>query len=305
MDTMKKIYIVAIILTIATFGFLIAFINGNLTIATDAGFIIYRLISPLLLSTFLLSRTANIYGNREHMGLGFIFACLAFVYTIIYIIFVIVTYDKSIFDIDTSIVDFCEKIMYYLIANALIFEVPAVNTTHKRFQYATAIVLIAALVVMKISDVSLNSTYTSSFGYYETVESSAELEYSILLVWVAMVLINPMLRIYYIDKDYSNAREVYDSRETTLTAMDLANKTTTEMNKPTSTAPTVPISNPEPVKEEPTPIVLKPTPEDEPVPEATELHREPVINKNYKPEEMPVAEIPTVTTDTTTENKPQ
>ncbi len=303
MDTMKKIYIVAIILTIATFGFEIAFINENLTTATDVGRIIYRLLTPLLLSTFLLSRTANIYGNRDHMGLGFIFACLSFIYTIIYTIFVIVTYDESILDVDTSVVDFCEKIMYFLIANALIFEVPAVNSTHKKFQYATAIVLIVFLVVMKISDVSLNSAYTSSFGYYESLESSIKLEMSILFIWLAMVIINPMLRIYYIDRDYSNARDVYDSRETILTSMDLANKTTTEMNKPATPAQAVPVSNPEPVKEETTPIVLKPTPEDEPVPDATESHHEPVINKNYKPEEMPAAEIPTVTTETQTENK--
>ena len=48
---MKKIYIVAIILTIATFGFEIAFINENLTTATDVlGFFLFLSLASIFLS---------------------------------------------------------------------------------------------------------------------------------------------------------------------------------------------------------------------------------------------------------------
>ncbi len=310
MDTFKKIYLALILVTVFVFGALAMISLGKISIYGETGMIIYLLATNLLVGVFILSRIANIFGNRQNLFIAYAGAALTLVYMILMIIDVMLISAKNydaVLELNKAI-EFFSKIETLVLLNTLVFEIPYVNSTHKKIQYVAAGILTILFLLSAFNDSSSSisilgsnsyssSSYTSSSLYSNnTDQSSEDLKTVLTYTGIALIIINPMLRVFWIDKDFYNARDVYDveRQQTQLTVNDLGKVTNNQnqLNRPEvdpHAQPTVPI--PAPVEEKPKPKTFI-TEEVAPIEE--NVITEPVVNTNYKPTDVSEILIPSV-----------
>jgi hypothetical protein len=309
MDTFKKIYLIAIILTIFSFGTLALVSTGNISIYGETGSIVYLLAASLLVGLFILSRIANIFGNRQNLFIGYLGAAITLVYMILLILYVGLAAAenyKAALEL-TKPMEFFSKLESLVLLNVLVFEIPYVNSTHKKIQYVAAgILTILALIPIlddkadeiNISSLGSGSTSSSYSSYFkeEASQTTKDIQTILSYTGLALIVINPMLRVFWIDKDYYNARDVYEEEhhQTQLTVNDTGKVITNQnqLNKPAvdpHAQPTLPVAAP--VEEKPKPRSF--IPEDAVINQEEEVS-EPVINENFKPTDLSQVLIPSV-----------
>ena len=316
MNTFKKVYLIMILLTVFSFGTLALVSIGTISQYGETGLILYSLATGLLIGIIVMSRIANIFGNRQNLFVGYMGAICTLLYTILLIIEIILIATKN-YDavIDMSkVVSFFEKIEIVVIINVLIFEIPYVNDTHKKIQYVAAglITLLAIVSFIQANDKKNNiysSSYYSPTSIYDnnTEDTGKDLMTIVTYSCLALFFINPMLRVYWIDKDFYNSRDIYDVESgppSQLTVNDMGKVHTNAdyLNKPSkdpNLVPIVPVNDNNNTNNDynKTEMVNKTNTIVEPkineiIPE--EEFTEPVVNKNYKPTDLSEVMIPSV-----------
>ena len=305
MDTFKKIYRALIIMVILSIGFLCLLNLGIIKISYDVNdetAIITQMYMTIISAciivvSFVFSRAANVIANRKNTIFGYLAVfdgLLLLLLLAVMLIFKIS--DSGIF----KIFGFLLEVLVFLTLLVLVFEIPQANSSHGTFQKMTAILiaitfLFNAFVVNENSLTSYfsnatTSTSTSTNTYYtEDEDSSSDTNVKIQTVLtyssIAAFLINPMLRVLYIDKDYNEVEEIDEIIKSANNKYGDNNDAPPNSNIPGKEEIKKPIV-PEKKKEVPKPI---PTP----IKAVEEVH-EKVINPNFKQEELPEAIIPTI-----------
>ena len=314
MNTFKKVYLIMILLTVFAFGTLALISIGSISQYGETGSIMYALSIGLVVGIMVMSRIGNIFGNRQNLFIGYLGAVCTLLYTLLLIIEIMLAASKNYSAVleMNKVVSFFENIEIVIILNVLIFEIPYVNDTHKKIQYVLAglftLLVIVAFIQSNDKNNSIYSTSSSSLysptSIYDNNTDDTGKDIMTIATYgcVALFFINPMLRVYWIDKDYYNSRDIYDveNTPTQLTVNDMGKVHTdaSHLNKPTTDPNLTPIVPPdneaekaqEPVNEPPKiipPVVNEVVPEEE---EFTE----PVVNKNYKPTDLSEVMIPSV-----------
>jgi len=314
MYTFKNIYKILIGLTI--FSILVSCLDtfNVIDITTETGLIITSIATTFLGVCFVFSRNANVIANRIN-GLGTLITIILFVYLLINTIQLLT---KS------TMPEFITVTMNILIILstllALIFEVPQANSSHATFQ---KLVALSAIITCILGIVYYNSyrglfkSQTSNFygygyetpaGYQTKLESINTLE-KVFTVSIYLTLggfiINPMLRAYYIDKDYSSVNEIDELIANTNKYQ--VNNTTPNPNKLIDNKyirPQPQTMNQPQIQTPPiTPVEFQ-----QPVEVVADLPHEKVVNPNFKQEDLPEAIIPSITTNEPTNepvNQPQ
>ena len=316
MDTMKKIYTFVIGLTVITFLVLFLIMFDIISVNSETGSIISTLSLVMIFPIIMLSRASNIYGNRRALYLAYAssFGALMFMIIGIALVLCISTGSNNLNTLSTitSILSFIAKVDIILFLLVLIYEVPIANSSHAKFQHivaiCTVVAFLTALIAFKSSSLSglISSPYTSSaYSVLDDGSSSSTLKgissVATLLSFAGM-LINPMLRTYYIDRDHYALEE---DRETELLRekveeIDSKYKNGIIVGEQKSQQPVVPNvedppQNPGGVPET-TPIEVN-DPTVEKVEESSVLHQEPVKNEQYQEVDENSIGIPTVDTN--------
>ena len=315
MNAFKKIYLILILLTVFSFGVIALVDTGNISIYGETGATLYSLAMSLLIGLAIMSRIGNIFGNRQNLFIGYLSAVVTLVYMILCIFEVVVIKSNSIEFVMNylKVLSFFTALEELIIINVLIFEIPYVNDTHKNIQYVIAGIITLMLIVSFVQEKGTNfvSKYTSSDSYYSSMydtdvdETSEDLQTIVGYSCIALFLINPMLRVFWIDKDYYNARDIYEeeARPHQLTVNDMGKVHTNDshLNQPQvdpNAAPPVPVTSNnnnqgEMVEQTNEPRKIIPLQADDVIDPDVEF-TEPVINKNFKPTEVSDISIPSV-----------
>ena len=318
MDTFKKIYLIMIILTVFALGTIALVDTGTISQYGETGSIMFLLATELIVGLLIMSRIANIFGNRQNLFVGYLSAFITLIYMLLVILYVILIATKS-YDALKNMMDimsFFGKVEMFVLVNVLVFEIPYVNDTHKKIQYVIA-GIISILLIVSFAQGEKNDSFTKYYSttIYEenTNETSEDLMKIVTYGCVAMFFINPMLRVWWIDKDYYNARDIYDveNTPTQLTVNDMGKVHTNNsyLDKPAvdpNAQPTIPVNpqsndNGVAVERENEPRKIIPHQADDIIPDEEEFS-EPVINKNYKPTDISEVMIPSVDGTTPTDN---
>ena len=321
MDTFKKVFLIMIILTVFAFGTLALVQTGTISQYGETGSIMYLLAGELIVGLLIMSRVANIFGNRQNLFVGYLGAFCTLIYMLLVILEVVFAATKNYDAISdfTEIMSFVESIEIFALVNILIFEIPYVNDTHKKIQYVTAGIISILLIITYVQNskpTTITSYYSSTSIYEEnTNETSEDLMTVISYGCIAMFFINPMLRVFWIDKDYYNARDIYDAErnpsQLTVNDMGKVHTNASYLNKPAvdpNAQPTIPI-NPQSndngvgIERENEPRKIIPHQANDIIPEEEEF-TEPVVNKTFKPNDVSEVLIPSVDGNAPTDNNP-
>lgn len=284
MNVLKNVYKVIMALTIIAILIPCLQLFGAIKTTSETGSIVISISSILLVTSVFFSRNANIIANRKNNNIAWIVTSLLLIYVIISILPLIF----KDFALPSAINLIINVIMIALAVIILIFEIPQANTSHGHFQkFIVVLVIITCALgytVEKKSDDAKKELYeTYDYSAYkkeiEEIENINKFFYLSLYITVGAFLINPMLRVHYLDIDYSNAKEIDDI------IINAANRQTTTVQNPNAVLQQT--HKPEVPK---TPVALAPVPI-EPV---KEIPTEKVINPNFKQDDLPEAIIPSL-----------
>ena len=233
MDTFKKIYIALIGMTLLAFLYYGLTITGVLEVnlLDETEMYIYLTATYILIMSVIFSRAANVIANRTNRVVGYISTVVGLLNLLLLAIYMI---SKN--DVISDIASVMTKINIYTLLMVLVFEIPQANTAHGKFQKFVALLItitcvfpyITGLKKITASTTSISSLYNSSSSYdgfdynsYEEYEAEKEkketltkIESVLTLMSLAGFIINPMLRVYYIDRDYTALQEMDDIFET-------------------------------------------------------------------------------------------
>ncbi len=331
METVKKIYLAIMGMTIISLVVLCLYSIGvldktvELTTNGSDPTGLYTFIIAICIAAmgFVFSRSANVIANRKTTAVGYLAVIAGLI--ILLILAVILIFKLKIEGNLLLLIRILIGITIFLTVMVLVFEIPQANKSHRHFQYFTAILIAVTTVIYLFGNSflpkSLFTVDTSSkenektdepsdiFDNRDEIEdesnnkkvSTAEKIKSILLYSsIGAFLLNPMLRIYYIDKDYDETKEIdniiYNSTgkyqiDAQPTKVPYTQTTTyKEPEKPSP--PPVPIPTPKPTVSEIQPV------------EEVKIE-EKVINPNFKQDDLPEAIIPTISGQTPSEQPVQ
>jgi hypothetical protein len=188
----------------------------------------------------------------------------------------------------------------------LVFEVPRANTSHGKFQTLTAIIIAITIIFpyatgLKKFNNNILYNITSSYELDQTnidnVKTLKKVNNILIFLSIGTFILNPMLRVFYIDKDYTSLRELDETFETvnkyqTNMAPDPYTILSDKYKKETAPQPvSTPTTNylPDPLINEIQPSIQ-------------EIPQEKVLNEQYHPEELPEAIIPSIGIDSSNSN---
>ena len=310
MDIFKKIYNALIVIFILSLLYIGLIALGALDISyTDKTSIHMLAIAiDILIMTFLFSRAANVIANRNARVVGYIATFVGLINVLLTALQLILEDASSLYEISNVM----SHITIFSFLIVMVYEIPQSNTAHGKFQNMTALIIAITAIFPYITGLkdfdsgsslsgltSLSSYSTNQFGLdksnTDNVETLEKINTFLTFLSIGTFLINPMLRVHYIDKDYIALREV-DDVYTTATKYqantqpdpykNLSDKYKKNiMPQQPMTAPIpVPMQNPlpPPTISEITPSVVENMP------------MEKVVNQQFKPEEIPEAIIPTI-----------
>lgn len=298
MDTFKKIYKAIVVMTIiaitilclAHIGVLDLGLKETSTGIDETGVYTLLIAISILLSSFVFSRAANVIANRKNTIIAYFTVFL----TLIVLLFVAVVLIFKL-NLDDTLLEMLKYIfiaILYLTIIIFIFEIPQSNSSHGHFQIlAVSIITIAFILNMTIKNDNKiefsnnleNNTITST-NSDEKEDNSILQKIKIVFNYlsIAVFIINPMIRVLYIDKDYNNEDSIDDIISNTQ-RVNLNNTTSYNANEKYR-------QQVEAVKKKQQ--LNKSTPQNTNIP-VQEVH-EKVINPNFKPEDIPEAIIPTI-----------
>lgn len=296
----KKIYKLIIILTVISMLIVtISTVSPNNTwMYKETGMILINFATSFIGTSILLSRNANVIANRKNI--------LGNIGTIVLLFGVILSLIQMIFDFEPS-TTFENIKLYttvYITMLILIFEVPEANTAHEKFQRIVAAMttitfIFAIFLALQAKTLTSSSALTSSAFMLYGFTGMSKIFIVLFLTTLTGFIINPMLRVYYIEEDYSTMNEIdkilYSSANANYTTAPNPNKMIDPRYLSSSQSQQIQTSQMQQQHTpQPTPQVAPPTPVVEPV---EEIPREKVINPNFKPSELPQAVIPTITSE--------
>lgn len=213
MNTFKKIYILIILLTILSLSYLclisLDIININLADKTS----LYIFVSAITISTMslLLSRSANVIANRKNLITGYTSACIGLLNIILVIIFLITNNE-----IISNIIQIMLYITIIFSLITLIFEVPQANSTHGKIQKLIATIIIITAIfpyasgLKKIDKFTFDDFFKIEEKTNENTKTLIKIETVLIFLSISGFIINPMLRMYYIDRDYFTENQLKD-----------------------------------------------------------------------------------------------
>lgn len=329
METIKKIYLAIMGMTIISLVVLCLYSIGvlNVTIEMTADGIdptgLYAFIIAVCIAamSFVFSRSANVIANRKTTAVGYLTVIAGLI--ILLILAVILIFKLNIEGNLLLLIRVLIGITIFLTVMVLVFEIPQANKSHRHFQYFTAILIAVTTIVYLFGNSflpkSLFQVDTSSqenekndepidiFDDQEEIEddknkvSTADKIKNILLYSsIGAFLLNPMLRVYYIDKDYDETEEIDNIIRNSTDKYQIDAQPT---KVPYTQTPTYI----EPEKPSPPPVPVPP-----PKPTISEIQpveeiktEEKVINPNFKQDDLPEAIIPTISGQTQREQTVQ
>ncbi len=301
----KNVYKILMIVTVISMIVVCLTSLDVIDLTSETGLIIGQIATMFLLISFLFSRNAGVIANRKNI--------LANIITLV-ILIVLLFFTITLIFKDVNLPEWITKIMgHALIISTLmtlIFEIPQANSAHGNFQKLVAIATIVTYFIFigytnkqeaymeKMWD--WNTDYSQLEKEAESLESYGKIFQVALYISLTGFIINPMLRVYYIDRDYASMNDIdeilYSSAKNNIYN---TNPNPTKVIDPKYLNPTVAAQNQQTAnnaqiyQSSPTPA---PTPAPQPQPEpVVELPREKVVNPNFKQEDLPEAIIPTIT----------
>ena len=261
--------------------------------------------------TFLFSRSANVISNRNARVVGYIATFVGLVNLLLTALQLILEDASSLYEIS----NFMSHITIFSFLIVMVYEIPQSNTAHGKFQNVTAFIIAITAIFPYVTGLkdfdsssslsgltSLTSYSTNQFGLDQSkkdnVETLEKVNTILTFLSIGTFLINPMLRVHYIDKDYVALHEVDDVYDTATkyqantqpdpykNLSDKYKKDVVQQQPMQGMAVPIPVAMPNPLPPptigELTPSVVEDTP------------REKVVNQQFKPEEIPEAIIPTI-----------
>lgn len=307
MDKFKNIYKAIIIMIIISLIVLCCYSLEFMTLGDDTSQIVFAIAIMIFIMSILFSRAANVIANRNNTIVGFVATIIGLIVLLIFTCIIIFIYTSKDITALLSIMKILPFIIYltvYIFLLIAVFEIPQANSSHRKFQNILAIVITITFLLSfgiknnssspsLLSAINMNgyssdsSYYDSPTNYYtedkkEDENSALEKAYTIFtFISLGGFLINPMLRVYYIDKDYTSTEDIDKILENSVKYQ--ANSSSPNPNKILDEK----YKNPEPTPT-PKPQIETPT---EPV---VEIPHEKVVNPNFKQEDLPEAIIPSI-----------
>lgn len=296
MDIFKKIYTTLIFLTIIALSYLCLVSLGaiKIDITNETTMRVMTSALSILIMSVLFSRTANVIANRNARIIGYLGTFSGLINLILVALSMIITKNEIINNASNIML----YITIFIFLIVLVFEIPRSNSAHGKFQIITAVIIgLTAIFPYATGLKKINSNPLSfEINTYELEENKENNEtlnnINTILTFMSIgaFLINPMLRVFYIDKDYyalneinealTSARTYQENEQYNANYENLSDKYKT----PTQTTPT-------PVNE----VSLPPQTIKEIEPTIQEMPQEKVINEQYHPDELPEAIIPSIT----------
>lgn len=310
MDTFKKIYMALIGMTIISFIYFGLVITGvvNPNLADETQLYIFTTALYILIMSVIFSRAANVIANRRNRVVGYLSTVVGLVNLLLVALYMI-THN----DIINNIATVMTKINIFTLLMVLVFEIPQANSMHGKFQKVVAVIIaitylfpyITGLQDFMENSTSLTDSTYSGFGYnsYEeedpdkkNKETLETIQNVLTLVSVAGFIINPMLRVYYIDKDYISLNEMDETFETVTkyqaNTSPNPNKVLSDKYKKEEIPNQQQVQQPPQQQPQPMPMPQPAVTEFQPIIE--EMPREKVINQKFQEEVHPEAIIPTI-----------
>ncbi len=302
MDTFQKIYKALMVITVISLIVLCLSSIGVINLSDKmtstgidtTGSNILLITVAITAMSFVFSRAGNVIANRKNTVFGYIAIFLGLIFLLSIAIFLIFNI-KMTEQLNTVINIFVNLLMLSILL-VLVFEIPPANTSHGKIQKLTAALIaftfIFNFVTSQNENKNVNNT-SSLLGQTTTVtlkKDSAmdKVKTSLMFASLGMFILNPMFRVYYLDKDYAQEKEIEDIIEKSAepqVVVDAPNPTAVVSDKYRKKEPE------EMKKEVPKPIV-------EPViKEVEEVHHEKVINPHFTQENLPEAVIPMISGD--------
>ena len=184
----------------------------------------------------------------------------------------------------------------------MVFEIPRANSAHGKFQIITAVIIgitaifpyVTGLKKIDSNPLSLNTNnYELKEENKENKETLNNINTILTFISIGTFLINPMLRVFYIDKDYyalneindalTSARPYQENNQYNANYENLSDKYKKDTQTSTVTIPITPVNE----VSLPPQTIVEPT--------IQEMPQEKVINEQYRPDELPEAIIPSIT----------
>ncbi len=315
MDMFKKIYnalIVIFILSLLYIG-LIALGAIDISLTDKTSIYMLAIAIDIFLMTFLFSRAANVIANRNARVVGYIATFIGLINLLLTALQLILEDASALYEISNVM----SHITIFSFLIVMVYEIPQSNTAHGKFQNMTALIIAITAIFPYITGLkdfnssgglssltSLTSYSTNQFGLDESnkdnVETLEKVNTVLTFLSIGTFLLNPMLRVHYIDKDYVALHEVDDVYET---ATKYQANTQPDPYKNLSDKYKKEVVPQQPMQGMPVPVPV-PVPMQTPLPPPTigeltpsvveDIPREKVVNQQFKPEEIPEAIIPTI-----------
>ena len=316
MDTFKKIYIALISMTLLSFLYYGLAITGviKINLLDETSMYIFLTATYILIMSVIFSRAANVIANRKNRVVGYISTIVGLVNLLILAIYMI---SKN--DVINDIASVMTKINIYTLLMVLVFEIPQSNSAHGKFQKFVAGLItitcifpyITGLKEITASTTSISSLYNNSSSSYDGFDYNSYEEYEedkkktetlnkienvLVLMSLAGFIVNPMLRVYYIDRDYTALQEMDDIFETvtkySANTDPNPNKVLSDKYKPNNT------QQPQPQYQQPVEQQMYQQPQQTmpayAAPVIEDMPREKVVNQKFQQEVHPEAIIPTI-----------
>lgn len=312
MDMFKKIYNALIVIFILSLLYIGLIALGVIDISYTDKTSIYMLAIAvdILIMTFLFSRAANVIANRNARVVGYIATFVGLINLLLTALQLILEDASALYEISNVM----SHITIFSFLIVMVYEIPQSNTAHGKFQNMTALIIAITAIFPYITGLkdfdsgsslsgltSLSSYNTNQFGLdksnTDNVETLEKINTFLTFLSIGTFLINPMLRVHYIDKDYVALHEVDDVYSTATkyqanTQPDPYKNLSDKYKKDVMTQQpmTAPIPVPVPMQNPlPPPTISEITPS-----VVEDMPMEKVVNQQFKPEEIPEAIIPTI-----------
>ena len=305
MDMFKKIYNTLIVMFILSLLYIALIVLGAIDISLTDKTSMYMLAIAIdiLGMTFLFSRSANVIANRNARIVGYIATFVGLVNLLLTALQLILEDASSLYEIS----NFMSHITIFLFLIVMVYEIPQSNTAHGKFQNMTAFIIAITAIFPYITGLkdfnsnislkdltSLTSYSTNQVGLDQSKKDNVEIleKVNTILTFLSIgtFLINPMLRVHYIDRDYVALHETDDIYNTAIkyqanTQPDPYQNLSDKYKKDVvqqQPIQTMAIPIPPPTIGELSPSVVE------------DIPREKVVNQQFKPEEIPEAIIPAI-----------
>lgn len=306
MDTFQKIYKALVVMLVLSIGVLCLNDLGIIDLSTKmtsegadtTGSIVLAIAIVFVIMSFIFSRAANVIANKNNRVVGYIAVFISLIVLLLLAIVLIMGIETILKYIKYILI--LLKIVILVTLIVLVFEVPQANTGHGLFQKITAgiitITFIFAFFINGNNKIDLSSIETvnidsSMEGITEEEEkkntTNDKIQTVLTYLSLGCFLLNPMLRVYYLDQDYSEEHEIENIIKDASENVGVGvgnNPNPNAVVSDTYKKPTIPDKPKE---------VPKPTTVVQPV---EEIH-EKVVNPNFKPSDLPDAIIPTISSE--------